>query len=130
MAAGVVQVRGLGKFTRALRKAGVEIQDLKAANTRVGVVVVHAAQPITPHRTGALAGTIRPAERRSGVIVRAGGGRVKYARYVEFGTTKMSARPYLYTGAVRSEPQWMAVYWQAVQDLMNRVEAQANGTGE
>ena len=132
MATPVVQIKveGLNKLTRALRKAGVAVQDMKTANARVGDVVVHAARPITPFRTGALASSIRPAQRQSGVIVRAGGGRVTYARYVEYGTSRMAARSYLVRGAYDSQPRWLDVYADELQKLMDQVAGEADGTGD
>ena len=128
--AASLKVEGLNKLTRALKKAGVEIKDLKKANTEVGDVVVRAAQPITPHRTGALAGSIRPAQRQSGVIVRAGGGSVRYARYVEYGTKKMGARSYLVKGVHDSQDRWMNVYADELQDLMDQVANSSDGSGD
>jgi HK97 gp10 family phage protein len=132
MAAPAVQlkVEGLNKLTRALRKAGVAVQDMKAANAAVGDVVVRSARPITPHRTGNLSSSIRPAQRQSGVIVRAGGGSVRYARYVEYGTSRMAARSYLVAGMYNSQPRWLDVYADELQKLMDKVAGEADGTGD
>ena len=125
-----LEVRGLNKLTRALHKAGVEVADMKAANVKVGNVVVDHARPITPRgATGNLAASIRPAQRRSGVIVRAGGGSVRYARYVEYGTRKMAARSYLRRAATDTQPEWMDVYAAELQKLMDQVASSADGTG-
>jgi len=125
-----VEVHGLAKLTRALKKAGVEVSDMKAANARVGDVVVQSATPITPRRTGALAGSIRPAQRASGVIVRAGGGRIKYAKYVEYGTKRMRPRSYLVKAANDSQPRWLDVYADELDKIVGQVESSANGTGD
>ncbi len=125
-----VEVKGLKQLTRALRKAGVQIKDMKTANAKTGTVVVQAARPITPHATGALAGSIRPAQRQSGVIVRAGGGSVKYARYVEYGTRKMGARSYLVRAAHDTQPRWLDVYADELQKLMDQTAGSATGTGD
>lgn len=125
-----VQVQGLNKLVRALKKAGVEIADMKEANARVGGIVVNQARPITPKATGALAGSIRPAQRRSGVIVRAGGGRVRYAKFVEFGTRKMGARSYLIKGAHDSQPRWLDEYERELKALVAQAENSADGTGD
>jgi HK97 gp10 family phage protein len=132
MAAPMLQVRvdGLNKLTRALRKAGVAVQDMKAANATVGEVVVRTSRPITPHASGELADSIRPAQRQSGVIVRAGGGRVRYARYVEYGTSRMQGRSYLIKGAHDSQPRWLDVYADELQKLMDKVAGEADGTGD
>jgi HK97 gp10 family phage protein len=124
-----VRVEGLSKLTRALRKAGVDVKDMKAANAKVANVVVHHAVPITPHDTGALAGSIRPAQRQSGAVVRAGGGSIRYAKFVEYGTSKMRARPYLYRAAEEAQPQWIEVYDTELQRLMDQVASRSDGTG-
>ena len=123
------EVKGLNKLTRALKKAGVEIQDLKAANQRVGGVVLQASSPLTPRRTGALAGSLRVAQRQSGVIVRAGGGSVRYAKFVEYGTRKMAGRSFLVKGVHDSQPRWMVEYENELQRLMDQAAGSANGTG-
>ena len=125
-----LRVEGLGKLTRALKKAGVEIQDLKAANSRVGAIVVTAARPITPHRTGALANSIKPAQRQSGVIIRAGGGRIRYAKFVEYGTSRMQARSYLVKAAHDSQPHWLDQYEIELIRVMGSVAVHADGTGD
>jgi HK97 gp10 family phage protein len=123
------EVKGLNKFTRALKQAGVEIQDLKDANDRVGEVVVTASRPLTARRTGALVDSIRVAHRQSGVVVRAGGGSIRYAKFVEYGTRKMSARSYLIAGVYSSEPRWMELYADELQKLMDQVATRSTGTG-
>ena len=123
-----LEIKGLNKLTRALRQAGASMEDMREANTRVGQVVVRRATPITPRDTGALAGSIRPSRRVSGASVSAGGGRIRYARFVEFGTRKMAARPYLYKGARDSEDEWLDVYQRELERLLDEVGAQADGT--
>jgi HK97 gp10 family phage protein len=125
-----VEIKGLRQLTRSLRKAGVQIKDMKSANAKTGSVVVQAARPITPHATGALAGSIRPAQRQSGVIGRAGGGAVKYARYVEYGTRKMGARSYLVRAAHDTQPRWLNVYADELQKLMDAAANSSTGTGD
>jgi HK97 gp10 family phage protein len=125
-----LKVEGLNKLTRALRKAGVEVKDMKEANKKVGDVVVRKSTPMTPRDTGALARSIRPAQRQSGVVVRAGDGKIRYAKYVEFGTRKMPGRSYLIRGVNESQPQWMDVYAVELQKLMDQVASSSDGTGE
>ena len=124
-----IKVEGARQLSRALRKAGVSIQDMKAANEKVGDVVARAATPLAPKRTGRLAATIKPGKLRSGATVKAGGGGVKYAPYVEFGTHKMGARPYLTRGIADSQSRWFAVYSEEVQKLMDQVATSSTGSG-
>jgi HK97 gp10 family phage protein len=125
-----IQVRGAKQLSRALKKAGVQIKDLKDANQRVADVVARTATPLTPRATGRLAGSIRSARQQSAAVVRAGGGSIRYARFVEYGTSKMPARSYLYRAAGDSHDQWMDVYYTELQRLMDQVAARSPGTGE
>jgi HK97 gp10 family phage protein len=61
------------------------------------------ARALVPVRTGALRASIRAERTDAGHAVRAGGGAVDYAAYVEFGTQRMAAQPYL-RPAVESVP--------------------------
>jgi hypothetical protein len=63
------------------------------------------------------------------VIVRAGGGRVRYARYVEYGTSRMRPRSYLIKGMNDSQPRWMTVYEGELQKVMDQAMNSADGTG-
>lgn len=116
-----VEVKGAKELARALKRAGVQVRDMKDANQAVGNVVVRASVPLTPRRTGALAGSIRASREQSAATVRAGGGRVRYAAYVEYGTSRMGARPFLATGMATSEPVWLDVYDRELQRLMDQV---------
>lgn len=66
------------------------------------------AKQLVPVRTATLQGSIemRPAETQGDRVVgRWGSFRVRYAVYVEVGTGRMSARPYLRPAADREYPQ-------------------------
>ena len=69
----------------------------KAMQLAVGLIHRHAAT-IVPVRTGRLKNSLfwdADYERQGNTIVGAVGTNVEYAPYVEFGTRRMSARPYL-----------------------------------
>jgi len=70
---------------------------------RAGGYIVNLAQQLCPVDTGALRASIRlePAQPALKMYVKAGGGQVDYAGYVEFGTSRSLAQPYL-TPAVRA----------------------------
>jgi HK97 gp10 family phage protein len=65
------------------------------------------ARALVPVRTGALRASIRVERSGVGHAVRAGGGAVDYAAYVEFGTRRMAARPYL-------RPALESVSWERI----------------
>lgn len=58
-----------------------------------------AARAAAPRRTGALQDSIRGTGKGLTRRVKAGNRRARYAPFVEFGTSKMSAEPYLITQA-------------------------------
>lgn len=124
-----MRVEGAKALSRALRKAGLDMKDMKEANHRVGDVVVRAAKPLAPKKSGALSNSIRAARLQSGVTVRAGGGRVVYPVFVEYGTVKMGARPYLRTGMQQSKWTWLPLYDRELKRLMRQVEASSTGSG-
>jgi HK97 gp10 family phage protein len=65
------------------------------------------ARALVPVRTGALRASIRAERTPGGYAVRAGGGAVDYAAYVEFGTRRMAAQPYL-------RPALESVQWERI----------------
>jgi HK97 gp10 family phage protein len=65
------------------------------------------ARVLVPVRTGALRASIRAERTPGGYAVRAGGGAVDYAAYVEFGTRRMAAQPYL-------RPALESVQWENI----------------
>lgn len=84
--------RELGRLPGAIRNVS-----RKAMQLAVGLIHRHAAT-IVPVRTGRLKNSLfwdADYERQGNTIVGAVGTNVEYAPYVEFGTRRMSARPYL-----------------------------------
>ena len=57
-----LKVVGLNELVRTMKKAGLDITDLKAAHARAGEIVAHEAAAIAPRRSGRLAGSIRAAK--------------------------------------------------------------------
>lgn len=104
-----------------MRKAGVDIQDLKDANKRAGTIVATAGKAAVPSLTGTLGTSIRPGTAARKAVVRAGGGRIRYARFQEFGSSKNSAKHYLYGSAERTQPEWLAAYEQELIVIIGKV---------
>src|SRR4051812_42811682 len=106
----VVEIKGLGRLVSTMRKAGLDVTELKRANTRAGEIVATRGRQVAPQATGRLSSSIRPARQARRARVVAGGGGIRYARYQEFGTRKNPARHYLYGSAEQTQPQWLAAY--------------------
>ena len=64
---------------------------------RAGGYIVDLAQQLCPVDTGALRGSIRlePSEPAPVMAVKAGGGTVDYAGFIEYGTSRSAAQPFL-----------------------------------
>lgn len=105
--------------------------DLEAGAQRVGrdvsaVVrasadrVKRAGQAKAPHRTGALAGSIGfdlHGDGRSGGMTAVVGPSVRYGLFVEHGTSKMAAQPFMGPSLAAEEPRFVAELERAAEVL-------------
>lgn len=119
-----VQVIGEKELRRTLKKAGEDLGDLKDVHQRVGNFVAEIARGLAPKRSGAMAGTIRAARTASGVTIKAGGARVPYVNPIHWGWPKrnIEAQPFLSDAATSSETQWVAMYEEELDKIIERVE--------
>jgi len=85
-------------FDKIMKKVQVE-EDLNKAVERIALLIEGEAKRICPVRTGRLRASIHTGKIREGVCYV--GTNVHYAPYVEFGTRKMAAKPYLRPAAKR-----------------------------
>lgn len=81
--AGRVRIEGLTKASRALTRAGADMQDMKDLMHELGLMVVNAAD--TPSISGTLQSTLRAGRGKTKAVVRAGGARAPYAGVIEYG---------------------------------------------
>lgn len=117
MARPQVEVRGARKLRSTLKRAGVQLKDLRAAHAEVAAMVAGRAAPGTPRRTGALAGTLRSSGTQSAAVVRAGRGTVDYARVVHY-----RYDPWISEAAESSQDSWERIYLQAIEQIIDRIE--------
>lgn len=119
-----VEVDGLRTLQRTLKRAGVSLQDLKDAHAEVAALVVRAAEPGAPRRTGALAGSTRGSGTQAAAIVRAGRAAVPYAGPIHWGWPRrgIKAQPWLYEAAVRSQDEWTGTYLAALEQIIDSIE--------
>jgi hypothetical protein len=120
----VYEVHGAKELRKTLRQAGEDMSDLKAVNKRVGDLVIGAARPLVPVRSGALAASLRPAAAAAKVTVRAGSARLPYAGPVHWGfpARNIRANPFLSDAATRTEETWVGYYFDELQAVINRVD--------
>jgi HK97 gp10 family phage protein len=96
MAGITVDASALQQWSRLLASEVREIERrVEPAVKAQTADVARQAEAMAPHRTGALRASIQPSGGGLKRVVKAGGGRAFYARFQEFGTSKMAANPFL-----------------------------------
>lgn len=95
--------------------------DMKAANVEVATTVVNRARSIGPQRTGRLVGSVVPAKTVGRARVRSN---LIYAPVIHYGWPKrhIKAQPFVMEAATQTQPEWMAEYEKALQQISNSVQ--------
>lgn len=84
--AEAIKIDGLAEFSRNLKRLDAELpKALRVAMNEAADIVVQAARAKVPRRTGRAARSIRPQSTRTLVRVAAGGKRVPYYPWLDFG---------------------------------------------
>ena len=122
MARNRVDVRGVANLRKGLRKMGDDLSDLKDVNAAVGRLVAQVAQTTAPHRSGALAGSVRSNRAASRAVVMAGRASVPYAVFVHWGTRSQARQPWVAEAASDTEPRWLALYQDGMQRAADKVK--------
>lgn len=116
-----VTVEGLNKLVRRLNTIDKQLTaGLKEAHRKIANVVVAAARPPAPARSGRLAATIRAGTAARQSIVRAGSNGVPYAGPIHWGwpARGIAAHPWIHDAAKRTEPSWLDDYFKELQRLV------------
>jgi hypothetical protein len=93
MASTGIYVEGLRETSRALEKAGVDVEDLKDVMGAIATEASNTLAPLLPRHTGRLAGSTRPNRAKGKAVVTIGGARVPYAAPILYGWPKRHIRP-------------------------------------
>ena len=130
--ADAVRVQGAAQLRRALKKAGADLGDLTAAHKQAATLVATAARAFAPHRTGALAGTVRAGATRKTGVVRAGFKAVPYAGPVHWGWPSrpnkarrwrggpIRPNPFMARAMDATQAQWVPVYETAIDKILTK----------
>jgi hypothetical protein len=123
MAGEVAKVEGLDRLVRTLKRAALDVSDLKEAHANAGRIVVADAVPRAPHRSGKLAGSIRTTRQARRARVVAGRSSVPYAGPIHWGwqARGIRANPFISWGAQATEAQWSEGYRRDVQRALDNV---------
>lgn len=120
----VHSVEGARELRRSLRKAGDDLSDLKDAHRKAAEIAAEASASLAPARSGRLRGTIRAAGTKTAGIIRSGKKAVPYAGPIHWGWKKrnIKANPFMSTGAQNSQGQWLPIYENHVETIVNSIE--------
>lgn len=88
-----IKVAGLRKAIKALQEVGVPADEIKLANQQAGELVLAAARPLVPVRSGRLLSTLRIGRALNKVSVSAGRASVPYANPIHWGWFKRNIKP-------------------------------------
>jgi hypothetical protein len=123
VARAVGEVEGAAQLRRTLKKAGVDMKQLAAANREAAQTVAAAARPTTPVRLGNLAKSVRAGATQKAGIVRAGRGSLPYAGPIHWGwpARGIKPHPWIADAAKATEPQWVSDYIEHVDRVLDQV---------
>jgi hypothetical protein len=119
----MVRVEGMRRLRAELRRADIDLADLREVNLAAARTVAAAATPRAPRRSGMLAASTRPGATRTTGVVRAGGARVPYAGVVHWGwpARHIPAQPWLTQAAEATEPVWVGHYWAELERVLDNI---------
>lgn len=124
MAKAILQVRGARQLRSSLKKAGKDLENLKAAHAAVAQVIARTAASRAPKLTGRLAGSVRGSGTTTSAVIRAGFKSVPYAGPIHWGwpARGIKAQPFMSDAATSTEGQWMPIYEGAVDQALDQVK--------
>lgn len=119
----VVGIKGAKAMRRDLKKAGFDLAELREPHMSAARTVATAAKPMTPHRSGALAQSVRPGATRTAGVIRAGKKTVPYANPIHWGwyERKIRSQPWLSLAAQRTEPTWLPAFIKAMNEAIENM---------
>jgi hypothetical protein len=120
-----LRVEGARNLLRTLKRAGIEINDLRVAHGAASQVVAEKARVNAPKVTGRLAASVRGSGTKAAALTRAGNASVPYAGPIHWGwpARNIQAQPFLADAAEETQQVWLPIY----EEALDRVLAQIRG---
>lgn len=128
----VVKVEGVRQLRATMARAGHDLADFTEANAEVAALVARAGSTRAPRgRSGRLAGSVRGNRSKTRAVVMAGGGQVRYANAVHWGTGprtgrrgphNIAANPWLWNAAQDNQPRIVALYSRRVDAIVAKIK--------
>lgn len=100
---GRLEVHGLGDLQKALRQMDKEApKELAAGLAEATEIVLQAARPLVPHRSGAAQGSMKVRKQQRGATLAVGGTKAPYFPWLDFGgavgRNRSVRRPFIPSG--------------------------------
>jgi hypothetical protein len=119
-----IRVEGVSRLVSTMRKAEVDVDELRDVTVAAGAIAAAAIRPLIPVRTGRLAASARSnrAARRSTVSV--GRASLPYAGPIHWGwpARKIKGAEFGPRGLQAAEPAIHALYVAGIDRILDRVE--------
>lgn len=118
-----VEIRGAATLAATLKRAGVDIGELKEANALASSIAAAYVAGSAPRLTGALAFSVRGSARARGASVLSGTSSVPYAGPINYGwpARNINASNFMIGGVRASEGEWVAAYQADIQKVCDGV---------
>ncbi len=123
--ADIMRVRGAGELRKQMKKAGVDMQEMKDAHREVADIVAKRGKGDAPvGDSGKLAQSVRATGTQRAAVIRAGRKSVPYAGPIHWGwpARNIAAQPFLTEAAEATEPAWTGTYLAAVDKILDTIK--------
>lgn len=119
-----VEVVGLSRLARTMKRAGVEITELKELNRAAADAVAPVARSTAPVLSGRLAADVRTAGTQRAGIIRVGRASLPYAGPIHWGwpARRISPQPFAADAAAATEPAWTQIYLAGIEKIIGKIE--------
>jgi hypothetical protein len=120
-----IKVAGLRQALKALQEIGVPAEEIKQANADAAELVLQAARPLVPVRSGKLLGTLRAGKALGKATVSAGRASVPYANPIHWGWFKrhIQPQPFFVTALGYTRDEIRANYFAQMQKLIDQQDS-------
>lgn len=88
-----VYITGLREMTRAMEKAGVDVEELKDVMGDIATEATRVMQPYIPSKSGALRASARGNRAKGKAVVTIGKARTPYAAPIQWGWPRRNIKP-------------------------------------
>ena len=116
-----VEVEGAARLQATMRACAAELQDLKAAHTAVAHQGAAASATRAPHRSGALAASVRGTSEKGAAVFSAS---VPYAGVIHYGWPghNIAANPFMTGALTAKQSTWTDTYFRAVESAVSKIK--------